>query len=318
MPEGHALHRLAGAMDSTLGGRVLAASSPQGRFAAGAQRLDGSRLVAVRAHGKHLLASFAPSGASAGPDGRRRRRARASPPGDEQVLHVHLGLYGRVAMGGDDVPPERGALRLRMVAAPDGSGPDAAAPDGAGPRPWFELRGPTACELLEPDEVAALEARLGPDPLLTADAVAREAFVANVSRSRAAVGALLMRQDLVAGIGNIYRCELLFRAGVHPDTPGREVPPQVLAAAWDDLVVLMRAGVRAGKIVTTAPGDRLDAAGRRTRSREGAHYVYHRTSLPCRTCGTPVAGGEMVARTIFWCPVCQPRDGSGAALPHRR
>ena len=328
MPEGHALHRLAGAVDSTLGGRVLDASSPQGRFAAGAQRLDGSRLVAVRAHGKHLLVSFAPAGASTGPDGRRRRRARAAPPADEQVLHVHLGLYGKVALGDDDVPPERGALRLRLVAVPDGAGPDGDAADGdvpdgdaadgAGRRPWFELRGPTACELLESDEVAALEARLGPDPLLTADAAARERFVANLSRSRSAVGALLMRQDLVAGIGNIYRCELLFRAGVHPDTPGREVPPQVLADAWDDLVVLMRSGVRAGAIVTTAPGDRLDAAGRRTRSREGAHYVYHRTGLPCRVCATPVAGGEMVARTIFWCPTCQPRDGSGSAATHRR
>ena len=317
MPEGHALHRLAGAMDSTLGGRVLGASSPQGRFAAGADRLDGSRLVAVRAHGKHLLVSFAPAGATTGPDGRRRRRARSAPPADEQALHVHLGLYGKVALGDDDVPPERGALRLRMVARPE-PGPEGDEPDAAGRRPWLELRGPTACELLESEEVAALEARLGPDPLLTADAAARERFVANLGRSRSAVGALLMRQDLVAGIGNIYRCELLFRAGVHPDTPGREVPPHVLADAWDDLVVLMRSGVRSGRIVTTAPGDRLDAAGRRTRSREGAHYVYHRTGLPCRVCATPVAGGEMVARTIFWCPTCQPRDGSGSAATHRR
>lgn len=309
MPEGHALHRLAGAVDAHLGGRVLRATSPQGRFAAGAQRLDGERLVAVRAHGKHLLASFAPAGAPAGDDGRRHRRARSAPPADEQVLHVHLGLYGRVAHGQDDVPPERGALRLRLVAEPQ-------APDG--PRPWFELRGPTACELLEPGEVAALEERLGPDPLLTADAAARARFVANITRSRSAVGALLMRQDLVAGIGNIYRCELLFRAGVHPATPGREVPDAVLAAAWDDLVVLMRSGVRTGRIVTTRPQDRLDAAGHRTRSREGASYVYHRTALPCRVCATPVEGGEMVARTVFWCPRCQPRDGSGSALADRR
>lgn len=307
MPEGHALHRLAGALDANLGGRVLSCTSPQGRFAAGAQRLDGSRLVAVRAHGKHLLASFAPADAPTGADGRRRRRARSVPPPDEQVLHVHLGLYGKVAQGPDDVPPERGALRLRMVAGAD----------GAGLRPWFELRGPTACELLEPDEVAALEARLGPDPLLTADAAAREAFVANLTRPRSAIGALLMRQDLVAGIGNIYRCELLFRAGVHPATPAREVGDDVLAGAWDDLVGLMRSGVRTGRIVTTRPQDRLDAAGRRTRSREGAHYVYHRTAMPCRVCATPVEGGEMVARTIFWCPACQPREAPGARLEER-
>lgn len=310
MPEGHALHRLAGAVDTGLGGRVLGATSPQGRFTAGAARLDGQRLVAVRAHGKHLLASFAPAGAPTGKDGRRHRRARSAPPADEQVLHVHLGLYGKVALGEDDVPPERGALRLRLVAEP--------AADGNGRSPWFELRGPTACELLEPDEVVALEARLGPDPLLTADAAARGRFVANITASRSTVGALLMRQDLVAGIGNIYRCELLFRAGVDPRTPGREVPDAVLAAAWDDLAVLMRAGVRTGRIVTTRPQDRLDAAGHRTRSREGASYVYHRTDLPCRVCAMPVRGGEMVGRTIFWCPRCQPRDGSGTTLAERR
>lgn len=308
MPEGHALHRLAGAVDTGLGGRVLRATSPQGRFEAGAARLDAQRLVAVRAHGKHLLASFAPAGAPTGDDGRRHRRARSAVAADEQVLHVHLGLYGKVAVGEDDIPPERGALRLRMVAEPQ-------VPDG--PRPWFELRGPTACELLEPDEVVALEARLGPDPLLTADAQARARFVANITRSRSAVGGLLMRQDLVAGIGNIYRCELLFRAGVDPLTPGRDVPDAVLAAAWDDLVVLMRSGVRAGRIVTTRPQDRLDAAGHRTRSREGDGYVYHRTGLPCRVCATPVEGGEMVGRTIFWCPRCQPGDGSGSALADR-
>ncbi len=301
MPEGHTLHRLATGLHASFAGRVVTASSPQGRFAGGAALLDGRRLTRARAHGKHLFVDFVPAGAP-------WRPARSGPSlqDDRRVLHVHLGLYGTFTTGQDDAPGERGALRLRLVAR-----------DGE-PRPWADLRGPTACELLEPDELAVLEARLGPDPLM-ADrrGEGRAAFVANLRRSRSAIGGLLMRQDLVAGIGNIYRAELLYRAGVNPFVPGREVPEQVLGAMWDDLGVLMRAGVSSGRIVTTAPRHRLDDAGRRTRSREGAHYVYKRTSKPCRVCATPVLGGEMVARTIFWCPVCQPErlDGEHPRSP---
>ncbi len=295
MPEGHTLHRLAGALQASFAGRVVSASSPQGRFSGGAALIDGERLVGARAHGKHLFVDFAPADAPWPPD-------RRAPSGeDRRVLHVHLGLYGKFALGDDDAPEERGALRLRLLAR-----------DGE-QRPWGDLRGPTACEVLEPDELSILEARLGPDPLAPDPrGEGRAAFVANLRRSRSAIGGLLMRQDLVAGIGNIYRAELLYRAGVNPFTPGREVPEQVLGAMWDDLVVLMRAGVSSGRIVTTQPRHRLDDAGRRTRAREGASYVYKRTAKPCRVCGAPVLGGEMVARTIFWCPDCQQEHREGA------
>jgi len=67
--------------------------------------------------------------------------------------------------------------------------------------------------------------------------------------------------------------------------------------------VLLRAGVRAGRIVTTHPEDRERPAGRPRRV--DAHYVYGRAGLPCRVCGTPVLDATIAARRLFWCPVCQ-------------
>jgi endonuclease-8 len=205
-----------------------------------------------------------------------------------------------------------------------------------------DLTGPTACEVLTGAEKAAVEARLGPDPIRhgprephedsprggdtrpDSPAAAREAFVARVRRSRVTVGQQLMDQSVIAGVGNIYRAEALFRAGVDPLRPGRDVPAERLAALWDDLVVLMRDGAVTGRIVTTRPGDRdsVDAADGATSDRRGrtrqntdddpdavpadqAFYVYHRDGLGCRVCGTPVLVKELAGRNLFWCAVCQ-------------
>ena len=70
---------------------------------------------------------------------------------------------------------------------------------------------------------------------------------------------------------------------------------------WSDLVALMRAGVRSGRIVTTVPP--TGRGGRITR--EKSHYVYRRTGLPCRICGTTVLTAELQTRNLFWCPRCQ-------------
>ena len=144
-------------------------------------------------------------------------------------------------------------------------------------------------------------ARLGPDPLRRRPDV--EAFVGRVLRSRAPIATLLMDQSVVAGVGNVYRAEVLFRHGLDPYRAGRDHDAAVLHALWDDLVVLLRAGVRAGRIITTHPEDRERPAGRPRRV--DAHYVYGRAGLPCRVCGTPVLDAAIAARRLFWCPVCQ-------------
>lgn len=236
----------------------------QERFVAGAQLLDDAVLERTDAHGKHLFVGFS----------------------GERWLHVHLGLYGRFLIGTQPAPEPRGALRLRLEAS----------------AAWADLRGATACELVTPPEKAALHARLGADPL-RARADPGAAY-ARISRSRTAIGALLMSQDAVAGIGNVYRAEILFRHGIEPHRPGRELTLPMWDALWLDLRTLMRAGVRSGRIVTTRPEHR----GRRTGPvrRQDAHYVYRRAGLRCRVCGTPVFTEEMVGRNLFWCPGCQP------------
>ena len=267
MPEGHTLHRLAREQTALFAGRPVHVTSPQGRFAAGAALLDGRPLDRVDAYGKHLFARFG---------------------GD--VLHVHLGLYGSYTTGSGLPPTPRGALRMRW----EGPGPD-------GEGVWTDLRGPTACEVLGDPEVDAILARLGPDPLRPRADGARAGR--RIAGSRTPVGALLMDQSVLAGVGNVYRAELLFRHRVSPFRPGRAVDPETWTAMWRDLVVLMRAGVRMGRIVTTQPEDRDRRRG--AVARADAHYVYRRTGLPCRICGTEVHTEAMVGRNLYWCPVCQ-------------
>lgn len=269
MPEGHTIHRLARRHQKLLGGAAVAASSPQGRFEEGAALIDGAVLRRTDAWGKHLFHVYDDGAGS-----------------QDLVLHVHLGLYGKFRDGAGAPPEPRGALRLRLVSDEH----------------WLELRGPTACELLTPEEVAARTARLGPDPLRRRPDVER--FLDRVTRSRAPAGTLLMDQAVIAGVGNVYRAEVLFRAGLSPFSPGRDVDRALWEGIWDDLVVLLRAGVRAGRIITTEPDDRERPAGRPRRV--DAHYVYGRAGLPCRRCGTPVQRDVMAARNLFWCPVCQP------------
>ena len=274
MPEGHTVHRLAGAFRDQFAGMQVDASSPQGRFAEGAAAIDGHVLQTAEAQGKQMFIGF-----SAG-----------------VWLRVHLGLYGmwrfagpglegigRRTRAGNDLdapfPPEpRGAVRLRLLA-----GKHAA-----------DLSGPTACAILTAQEKTAAMEALGDDPLRI-DADPARAY-RKLHASRTAIGLLLMRQDIVAGIGNIYRAELLFRARLNPHHPGTSLTPKVWKALWADLKMLLEDGVRTGRIVT------VKAAGR---SRGGTTYVAHRAGKPCRVCGNPVLAEAMGGRTLYWCAICQ-------------
>ena len=155
--------------------------------------------------------------------------------------------------------------------------------------------------MLTTDDVVQVRARLGADPLRRdADA---EAAGDRIRRSRAPLGALLMQQEVVAGVGNVYRAEALFRARLDPWSPGRTLGEPQWESLWSDLVVLLKDGVRRGRIVTTLPQDRSRRTG--AVRREDAYYVYRRAGLPCRICGTPVVTEPMVGRNLFRCLVCQ-------------
>jgi DNA-formamidopyrimidine glycosylase len=267
MPEGHVVHRQARRINRTFRGDELRVSSPQGRFADGAALLDGATITKADALGKHLLVDF----------------------GEDRALHVHLGLYGKWQFGTGEAPEPRGQVRLRLES------------DDA----YADLRGPTACEVLAPAEVTALAARIGPDPIRK-DADPDRAWQ-KVSRSRAPIGTLLMDQSAFAGVGNIYRAEALYRAGIDPYRPSREVSRAEFNVMWDDLVVLMKDGVRRGRINTVREEHTPRAMGRpRRRDRHGGEvYVYRREGQPCLVCGDEVAWSDMAGRNLYWCPTCQ-------------
>ena len=118
--------------------------------------------------------------------------------------------------------------------------------------------------------------------------------------------ALLMDQAVAAGIGNIYRAELLFRSKLNPFIPGNEVSEKILRSIWKDACVLMKAGMVDRRIVTTKPSDRPHRKGKALK--EEAHYAYRRQGRPCFICGTKILTEVMAGRNLFWCPTCQPAD----------
>ena len=156
-------------------------------------------------------------------------------------------------------------------------------------------------------------ARLGPDPLrnLPGD---RDSFAAAVLAKRTPLAALLMDQKVIAGVGNVYRAELLFRQGLDPWLPGKGLSAEAARRLWDDTVAMMSDGVRDGRIITTPPrywtgsdGVVPGAGGSPgpLPAPEQSHFVYRRQGLDCRDCGTPVALTELGARKLYWCPACQ-------------
>ena len=146
--------------------------------------------------------------------------------------------------------------------------------------------------------------RLGPDPILDDSPAAEDRFVAVVRAKPTPIGRLLMDQLVVSGIGNVYRAELLFRAGLTPHAPGKSLTDEQARALWRDWAYLLKIGVATGQMMTM---DGLgDAAHRRAmKNRADRHWVYKREGLPCRICGTHIALEEMAARKLYWCPQCQ-------------
>ena len=272
MPEGHTLHRLAADLSTTFGGRTVRVASPQGRFAESAARIDGRVLEGAEAWGKHLFIGFGGESHL-----------------EEQCVHVHLGLYGTFLIARGEAPAPVGQVRLRIV----------------GPEAYADLRGATTCALVTESEREAVIARLGPDPLRT-DSDPERAW-ARIHRSRTPIGGLLMDQGVLAGVGNVYRAELLFRHRIDPMRPGNTLSRRKWNAMWADLVELMHQGVADNRIDTVRTEHTPEAMGRPPRRDDhgGEVYVYRRTGQPCHVCGRIVRTAELQGRNLFWCPGCQ-------------
>jgi endonuclease-8 len=229
---------------------------------AGAAQLDGDVLTGTDAYGKHLFHHYA-SGAT---------------------VHVHLGLFGAFRYHPAPPPAPRDTVRMRVASHAH----------------TIDLAGATACELVTPVEQEAILARLGPDPLRR-DADPDAAYAA-LSRRRVGIGRALMDQSVLAGVGNVYRAELLFVHGLHPEHPAAEVDHATWTAMWDTLVGWMRAGVRTGRIVTVDPVEVGVPRARMTRDQ--ATYVYR--SDRCLRCDSEIRRWDLAGRWAYACETCQP------------
>lgn len=322
MPEGHSVHRIARQFDRIFVGQRPEVSSPQGRFASGAALLSGREMLDSRAVGKQLFLGF---------------------EGDAW-LRVHLGIYGAWdfarASGIDVVRDEAGTApvdeagedSLASIGAPRKirlgqtqmrmgesereratTGEDWAFP----PEPVgqvrvrlltenavADLRGPTACEVLDAAEVQAVLNRLGPDPATEQGAAAEERFIHRARAKRSPIGQVLMDQSVIAGIGNVYRAELLFRAAINPHTPANQLSDAQLHALWLDWAYLLDIGIRVGQMMTI-DGLEGNAYREALQKRSARHWVYKREGLPCLRCGTNIALELMANRKLYWCPGCQ-------------
>jgi formamidopyrimidine-DNA glycosylase len=337
MPEGHSVHRIARQFALHLVGHTVAASSPQGRFAAGAKQIDGLEMTDARAVGKQMFLEFnhdrwlrvhlgmygawdfagditadATTASANGRMGQTNQRgtfaepdavaelAETSPSAHEhedslhsmgapRVTRLRMSEQEKIEPGSDTFPPEPiGAVRVRLLTD----------------RTVADLRGPTACEVLQPEEVQAIIDKMGPDPLIDAPQHGEDRFAAAVLKKQTQIGLLLMDQSVVSGIGNVYRAELLFRARLDPHTPGKQVPEETVRGLWRDWTKLLEIGVKTGQMMTR---DDLDPAEyqRALANRDDRHWVYHRTGLPCRVCGTPVVMELAAGRKLYFCPVDQ-------------
>lgn len=262
MPEGHAIHRIAQDHTRDFVDQKLAVLSPQGRFEGGAEVLNGRRLKAIEAHGKHLCYQWS--------GGKR--------------LHIHLGLYGKFRRHRLPVPDPRGQVRLRVV----------------GENFAFDLNGPNTCELITQQEWFQIQSRLGPDPLRD-DSDQAEVWQ-RVSRSRAAIGTLLLNQSVISGVGNVYRSEVLYLLGIHPGTAGRSLHPRQFEDLWRQLCALLRIGVRYNRIIITDPSEIGKPRSRMNRSERLLVYKKDR----CSRCDTQIDSWILGARKVFACPKCQP------------
>jgi len=253
MPEGHTLLRLARELSGAFAGRAVRVSSPQGRFASDAALVDGSVCVGAESAGKHLFVEMA----------------------GERFIHVHLGLIGKFDVASAPAPVPVGQVRLRLQN------------DTA----YADLRGATQCDLIGPERRTQILGQLGEDPL---DPEADPARVwARISRSHRPIGDLLMDQSVLAGVGNVYRAEILFRHRLHPLRPGKTLRRGQFLALWTDLVELMEYGVRTGRIDTVRPEHTPEAMG----GRRGVTITAARCTSTAATVSPAWSAARRSART---------------------
>jgi endonuclease-8 len=274
MPEGDTIFRAARTLQKVLGGHVVT------RFETAYAHLDrvdvdtpivGRTVEKCESAGKHLLIVFS----------------------GDLILRTHMRMNGswHVYRHGERWWRGPQAMRVRIDTA------DWVAVAFNVPVAEFV----TARQLERSDPVA----RLGPD-LLGAEFDRDEAVRRIIASGARSIATTLLDQRIVAGIGNIYKSEVLFMCGVHPDVPSSAVPLPVLEGMMELARKLLRDNVIEGtsaRIQTYRNLRQLSSASEHDESL----WVYGRRGKPCRKCGTAIEMKKtgLDARSTYWCPTCQ-------------
>jgi endonuclease-8 len=285
MPEGDTIFRAAQTLHRALAGRIVM------RFESafpGLARVDdghpirGRTIESITSRGKHLLFTFS----------------------GDLVLHTHMRMNGSWHLYRLEDRWQRPARDMRVLLA------TAEAVAVGFNVPIAELL--SSRELARHTELRAL----GPD-LLGAEVDRDEAFRRLRQQGRDPVGDALLNQRVVAGIGNVFKSEILFIARIDPFAPVAELRDAALREIVEISLRQLRSNV-AARQRTMAP-----AGGRRTTGSlhpSKGLWVYGRGGQPCRRCGTAIQAKKTGpdARLTYWCPRCQARAGQPATGPAPR
>ncbi len=275
MPEGPEIHRAADRVrKAILDQPAVEVFFGLPQLAALAEGLTGQRVVSVTAHGKAMLTGFE----------------------DGRAVFTHNQLYGRwyVAKAGTR-PHTRRSLRF-MVETTDKAA---------------LLYSASTIEVLSEDDLPhhPFLSKLGPDPLhreVTARRIARQ-LEDRAFRGRS-LGALLLDQSFVAGLGNYLRSEILHAAGLLPDQRPRDLAPPAMLRLAKAILSVTRRSYRTGGITNEpATVTRLKAAGWPRRAYR--HWVFGRGGRPCHRCGSTVQQQTVAGRRLYLCAGCQGVDG---------
>jgi len=232
----------------------MKATSPNGRFKAGAQAIGkaGGVLLKIEVHGKNMFYFFGSKGGK-----------------PSLVVRIHFGMAGQFAVYKGEEPEVTANTRLRLETA-----------DSSGPSFTAHLSAMTVVSGSVEKLYATIVARLGPDPLREDADVER--IVAGCMASKKSIGQLLMDQSFSAGVGNIYRTETLYEAGIHPNQPANSLTRKEMLQLWSIIVKQMQAGFKTGSIW----GYKSGAA------------CYGRTKSAC---GGKVKSWSIGSRTVYAC-----------------
>lgn len=268
MVEGHSVHRVATFHRQRLIGKKFLAWSPNGRFREGAQAITGKVFSRIEAVGKNLFAFFGDTT-------------------DPVVVHIHFGMAGNWAVYDNSTKPPEPTKTNRLRLEYPGIVADLSA---------------MTVQYGTQELYNEKRSKLGEDPLRD-DADPLKLW-SRVENSKKSIGALLMDQSFFTGPGNIYRAEILFKAGIHPDRLGKDLQKQEFDRIWLHTCQLLRRGYETGSILTVDP-EEARALGKPKMRR----YIYNTSKCP--RCQTPIQTWQIANRTCYACRKCQPLEIKG-------